>query len=234
MKIKTVGLVASVMLGVIILFTEACTHDPFLDPNELNGGKPSIPGCTDSYEICFESSVLPIFRSYCAREGCHDAGTREDGYVLDSYINIVRKGITPFKASDSEIYEVLLKTGDDQMPPDAPLTQAQKDSIKLWINQGAKNTVNCNCYCDPNLFTYSLDIEPIINNACVSCHKPGYLGGGINLVGYANVKIQADNGFLLGTITHAPTYEPMPKGGKLSECEIDKIQNWIEAGALNN
>jgi hypothetical protein len=216
------------------VFIPSCMHDPFLDPNALNEGKPSTPGCTTGGQICFESSVLPIFISSCARPGCHDATTHEDGYLLDSYANIVRKGIKPGNPNDSKIYKVLFEDGEDRMPPDGDLTQAQKDSIKVWIQQGAKNTTNCACTCNEAEFTYAAYIKPILDKACVGCHKPGTLSASIDLSSYAAVQIQAANGNLLGTIKHSVGYVPMPQGTKLSDCEITKIENWIQAGAPNN
>lgn len=216
--------------GIIV----SCVHDPFLDPNALNDGKPSIPGCTPSGQICFESSVLPIFISACARPGCHDAASHTDGYNLSSYATIVRKGIKPGNASESKLYKVLFESGEDRMPPDGSLTAAQKDSIAAWINQGAKNTTNCACSCDANEFTYALSIEPILNKACVGCHKPGSLNGNVNLADYSHVKNHVNDGSLLGSIKHSSGFVPMPQGTKLSDCEITKFENWINAGALNN
>lgn len=213
---------------------DSCVHDPFIDPTSLNGGEPSTPGCVYDGNVCFESSVLPIFMSSCARSGCHNATSREEGYVLDSYNNIVRRGISPGNASSSKLYKVLFASGEDRMPPDGSLTQAQKDSIKLWINQGAKNTTNCNCNCDDTQFTYAAIIQPIITTHCVGCHKPGSLGGSIDLSTYAKVKTQAGNGKLLGSVTHTNGYVAMPQGGKLEDCQITQIQKWIDAGALNN
>ena len=232
-KMQKIAVVLGVFILSVTLFN-ACVHDPFLDGDTLNGGEPTTPGCTSNGQVCFESSILPIFISSCARSGCHDTKTHEEGYVLDSYNNIVRKGIVPGNASESKLYKVLFETGEDRMPPDAPLTQAQKDSIKLWINQGAKNTVDCACYCNVTQFTFNTSIKPILDNACVGCHKPGSLGGNINLVGYANVKIQVDNGNLIGSITHTSGFVPMPQGSKLPDCDITKIQNWVNAGAPNN
>ncbi|MBL7857277.1 MAG: hypothetical protein JNM57_06280 [Cyclobacteriaceae bacterium] len=232
---KKQTIASAIMLFMIsTMLLDSCVHDPFLDGDTLNGGEPTTPGCTNGGQVCFESSILPIFISSCARSGCHDATTREEGYVLDSYNNIVRKGISPGNASGSKLYKVLFETGEDQMPPDAPLSQAQKDSIKLWINQGAKNTVDCACYCDASLFAYNTAIKPILENACVGCHKTGSLGGNINLVGYANVKVQVNNGNLMGSIKHATGFVPMPQGSKLPDCDITKIQNWVDAGAPNN
>jgi hypothetical protein len=223
--------VISVGLFLIALFNGSCVHEPLIIP-EIPDNR--IPGCTPSTTVCFESSVLPIFISSCAKPGCHDAASHKEGFVLDSYNNIIKRGIKKGNANDSEIYEVLFETGDDAMPPDAPLTQAQKDSIKVWINQGALNTVECNCFCDENQFTYALTIKPMVDSKCVGCHKPGSLGGNIDLSTYAATKIQVTNGKFLGSITHSVGYTPMPQGGKLSDCEITQITNWINAGALEN
>ncbi len=230
--LKQLGFSGLVITTVILV--NSCIHDAFIDPTSLNNGEISTPGCTTNGAVCFESSVLPIFNSSCARSGCHDAITKEEGFVLDNYNNIVRKGIVPGNASESKLYKVLFEGGDDQMPPDAPLSQGQKDSIAAWINQGAKNTVNCNCACDPTEFTYAAIVQPIITNQCVGCHKPGSLGGDIDLSTYTQVKVQVTNGKLVGSITHAVGYSAMPQGSKLSDCQITQIKNWISAGALNN
>lgn len=218
--------------GAAILIS--CVHSPLLDPGgEIVDPDPTT-GCTNAGQVCFESSVLPIFVSSCARSGCHDARSGREGYVLDTYANITRRGITPGNASNSKLYKVLFESGEDRMPPDGSLTQAQKDSIKLWINQGAKNTTNCSCFCDTTQFTYSASIKLILQNACVGCHKSGSLGGGINLSSYADVKTQVDNGRLLGSILHTSGYTAMPQGGTLPECEITKIEKWVTGGAPNN
>jgi hypothetical protein len=218
----------------MILLAGSCIHEPFIDPTSLNNGEPNTPGCTTNGLVCFESSVLPIFLSSCAKSGCHDAANHEEGYVLNNYNNIIRKGISPGNASGSKLYNILFKTGEDQMPPDAPLSKAQKDSIAAWINQGAKNTTNCNCSCDATQFTFTAIVQPIINNQCVGCHKSGSLGGNIDLSTYALIKAQVTNGKLLGSITQAVGYSAMPKGSKLSDCQINQIKNWINASALNN
>lgn len=227
-------LITLLILAALLVAVGSCVHDPFLDPESLNNGEPNTPGCTTTGTVCFESSVLPIFLSSCARSGCHDAATREEGYTLDNYNNIVRKGITPGNAGNSKLYKVLFESGEDRMPPDAPLSQSQKDSIAAWINQGAKNTVNCNCSCDPTLYTYAAIIQPILVNQCVGCHKPGSLGGDIDLSTYSKVLVQVNNDQLEGSITHAVGYSAMPKGSKLSDCQIEQIKSWIDAGSLNN
>ncbi|HRP55907.1 cytochrome c [Agriterribacter sp.] len=86
--------------------------------------------------------------------------------------------------------------------------------------------------CDTSGIKYGADILPIITANCYSCHANGIVNGDVSLDGYANLKTQADNGNLVGVITHAGGYPPMPdNGGKLSDCEISKIKAWIAAGA---
>jgi hypothetical protein len=45
----------------------------------------------------------------------------------------------------------------------------------------------------------------------------------------------AFNGKLMGVISHAVGFKPMPNGGnKLPDCKIIQIRKWIEVGAPNN
>ena len=62
----------------------------------------------------------------------------------------------------ARLYKVLYATGENKMPPNgsAPLSEAQKIIIGVWINQGAKNTTNCGTSCDLNAFAYTANIKP--------------------------------------------------------------------------
>lgn len=89
--------------------------------------------------------------------------------------------------------------------------------------------------CDTTGMQYKADVLPILQANCYRCHGNGIVTGGINLDGYANLHVQLTNGNLIGGITHAAGYTPMPfDGGKLSDCEIAKIQAWINEGAPDN
>lgn len=91
--------------------------------------------------------------------------------------------------------------------------------------------------CDTVNMQYARDVLPILQANCFSCHGNGSTGGsgGISLDGYENLKVWADNGILVGNITHSPGYVPMPyQGAKLPDCEINKIIAWVNRGALNN
>jgi hypothetical protein len=51
------------------------------------------------------------------------------------------RGIKAGDPNDSEIYKAITKTsGEDKMPPDQPLSADNRTLIRLWIEQGAKET----------------------------------------------------------------------------------------------
>jgi len=197
---------------------------------------PSTPGT--GTDVCFESDVLPLFQSNCAQSGCHDATSRQEGYQLDTYANIVARGVRPGNAAESKIYEVLLEDGDDRMPPppNPRLTSEQIGKIADWINQGARNTTGCAPPCDSTNITYSGKVRSILQTHCLGCHTGSTAAGGfIPLETYQAVKDQVDFGALPAVIEHATGYSPMPKNSaKLSDCKITVIRKWIEAGAPNN
>jgi mono/diheme cytochrome c family protein len=234
------SLAKRLIVPILAVVVYACVHDPFPatpPPTEVNPGN-TYGGTTSDCKyqgICFESSVLPIFVSTCAKSGCHDANSNND-YNLSTYATILRKGIVPGNANQSKLYKVTGLSGEDQMPPapNARLTQAQRDSIAKWINEGAKNTVKCNCSCDTTKFTFSGEIFPMITSYCVGCHSGASSGGGIDLTNYNNVHVVALNNKLVGSITQVQGYSPMPKGSKFSECQIKQVKKWIAAGSLNN
>lgn len=91
--------------------------------------------------------------------------------------------------------------------------------------------------CDTVAMKYSTNIIPILQGNCYSCHGNGNTGGsgGISLDGYTNLQKWAANGYLVGDITHASGFVSMPYGGgKLSDCDINKIIAWIHQGMPNN
>lgn len=77
--------------------------------------------------------------------------------------------------------------------------------------------------------TYNANIKAIIDANCVSCHSPGGENSGVPLQTYAQVYAKAS---LIKTRIEKPAGDPlvMPKGGKLSQANIDLINQWITAG----
>jgi mono/diheme cytochrome c family protein len=91
--------------------------------------------------------------------------------------------------------------------------------------------------CDTLNVSYQTQIVSILQENCYSCHGNGSTAGsgGINLNTYVNLKIRADNGDLVGNVTHAAGYPGMPYGKPpLPSCEINTIVAWVHQGALNN
>lgn len=91
--------------------------------------------------------------------------------------------------------------------------------------------------CDTTNVTYSVGVTSILQANCYSCHGMGNTGGsgGILLEGYSNLLKWANNGYLVGNVTHAPGYVGMPYGeAELPACEINTIVAWVNQGGQNN
>ena len=89
--------------------------------------------------------------------------------------------------------------------------------------------------CDTTNIAFAAKVKPILDNNCVGCHNSASASGSVNLDGYTNVKTYVTNGKLIGTINQQSGFSPMPKNGnKLSDCQINVVQLWINKGALNN
>ena len=89
--------------------------------------------------------------------------------------------------------------------------------------------------CDTTNVTFSSDVWPVINTNCTACHSGAAPSGNIRLSNYDEIVIQANNGNLIGAITHAQGYSRMPKGGnQLPSCDITHIKVWINAGTPDN
>ncbi len=228
-----------------LLWMAGCKHpipdavDPVTQPD--GGGNGTTVNC-DPDTVYFEQQVLPILITNCARSGCHDAATAQEGVVLTSYERIMATAdVRPFDPEGSDLYEVLVEDADEEdhmpPPPNEPLQQVQIDLIATWIRQGAKN-LSCSdetAACNTENVTFAGTIKPLLQTKCVGCHSATTSSGGVNLTTHAGVVAAASDGRLLGAVSHTQGYSPMPQGGqKLAQCDIDKIAAWIEAGTLNN
>jgi len=86
--------------------------------------------------------------------------------------------------------------------------------------------------------SYSSQIKPIFNSSCGTnsngCHSAASSFG--DLTNYNGVKIHLPQMILHCVLQDDPNnYKPMPLGaGKLSDCNIAKIRNWVAQGYPNN
>jgi len=221
-----------------------CKHDLPIAISKTNGGTNPIdtviiipPPPVDTM-ICFESQILPLFVSSCAKSGCHDAITAEEDLTLTNY-QAIMGGIEANNPSNSEFLEVMLLPQSDNkaMPPaaNAPMSAEQIALITQWINQGAQNTTNCANTCDTTLFQYTAHIKPIMSTYCNGCHQGTSPSAGINTSTHAGLNAIVINGKLVGSVDHLVGFSAMPKSQpKMDICLRTKIRKWALAGGPNN
>jgi len=224
------------ILGIFIL--QNCKHEI---PNK--NGFPGDPTPVTLADTCsldtvyFVNDILPILLSNCAQSDCHDAIAQEDGVILTDYDNIIETGkVDPGRPDNSDLYEVLLETDPEKImpPPPASLTPEQKNAIRIWISQGAKNN-KCENKCDTSAVSFGKNIWPIVESTCKGCHTYPNGNGGVFMSGYGDIKDLVDDKRLDGVINHRAGFKPMPPPpGQLEQCAKDQIRVWINSGAPNN
>lgn len=220
--------------GVVIGVT-GCQHNTLQDLT-----KPTSTINCDPDTVYFQNDIYPLIISNCANaDGCHNgvAGGEEEAKDLSTYAKIINSGyVDAFNANSSKMIEAVTG-GEELMPPspNTPLTSAQINLLKTWINQGARNNGCEGGDCDTTAFTYSGTISGIINTYCVGCHQGASPSGGLTLSSYSDVAVIAGNGSLLGSIEFQAGYVAMPYGASmLPDCKITQIRNWIENGYPND
>ncbi len=259
MEIKKYGLPLLAFGFGLVLSIFSCQHEPITieggnnpvdtmgnNPIDTTGNNPTdtttMGTPCDPDVVYFELDVLPILRSNCAKSGCHDENSAQDGVILTSYESVMATAeVEPFNLNDSELYEVITEDDPDKrmpQPPNPRLTSTQVNLISSWILQGARNET-----CDPGAggcdtedVSFSADIRPIIENNCLGCHRGANPVGGFSLETYEQVVAQVNSGRLYGAVSWQSGFVAMPYGADspLPDCDLDKIRAWIDAGAPNN
>lgn len=83
--------------------------------------------------------------------------------------------------------------------------------------------------------SYTQKIIPMFQQYCYSCHSGNFPSGNIVMATYTADKAIAQNGKLLGSVSHSAGYSAMPKRmAKLSICQIAVIKKWINEDMQNN
>jgi hypothetical protein len=226
---KQVFWVAILLSGLGIV--ASCRHEL---PAPANAGSDTTntgnPGADTG--ICFERDIQPVFVTYCTRSDCHDPQSQSGGYIFTDYESIISKGIVPGNAMASLVYKDI---ANGSMPwyPNPQLSGTQKALIAAWINDGARNGTNCAPHCN-NDITFGNGVQPLLGTYCIGCHNSAHAEGNVKLDSYNGVLAAAQNGSLLGTVKQQGYVAMPPYGKKLSACQATTIENWINAGALNN
>lgn len=114
-------------------------------------------------------------------------------------------------------------------------------SIIACTNESKENITpdNSGNGCDTANITYTNYVKSVMEANCTTagCHDAGTKSGDIDLSNYANAKSVAlttahNTSLLLGVINHQDDFVAMPQNAaKLSDCTINKITAWVNAGA---
>lgn len=99
------------------------------------------------------------------------------------------------------------------------------------ISNNATDTTKAVGCGDLSAVSFSLQVQPLINGKCVSCHDATSIP---RLDNYHYIKLADSTGQLMGTITSDPNYIHMPPGDTLDSCAIKMLVKWTEQGMLNN
>ncbi|MGB0177052.1 MAG: hypothetical protein ACPF9D_07795 [Owenweeksia sp.] len=222
------------------MIASSCKHDPFPAPPPGMGNNDTIKNPVDTTQngkpcdpdtVYYSRDIQPILNANCAYSGCHDAATSTDGVNLSTYASVTSTAdVRPFDPDGSDIYEVLVETDVDKRMPFGmpPLPNDQIALIRKWIQQGALN-LDCDA-CDTTNLSYNNGIKVIFDQNCVSCHGSSNPQAGRSLTTYQEVQDAILNTNLLQRINAEPGAPVMPQGGKMPQCNIDKIEIWVNNG----
>jgi len=124
---KNLLLLTSIM--AVVIYFSSCEKYTFLvetlPPVDTSG--------TDTTNfVSFSAEVQPVFNGSCI--ACHKGTRNPDLREGNSYAALTSGGYVTQPAADSRLYKQLNVGSHKSLT-----TQAQKNTIYLWISQGAKN-----------------------------------------------------------------------------------------------
>jgi formylglycine-generating enzyme required for sulfatase activity len=184
---------------------------------------------------------------------CHNPENVKGELLMDTRENVMIGGeygpaLEPGKPDESSLYTLTILDPDDEdiMPPKGdPLTKAQTDILKTWIEQGAEWPEDV-VLKPARKVDFVEDVQLVLEQYCVSCHREGHADGDLQL----DVREKAFAGGKSGkaiipgrsslsslyTFTilpedHADLMPPAKKDGPMSKEETDILRFWIDQGA---
>ena len=203
-------------------------------------------------EAYFTRFVQPVLESTCVH--CHNADQQKGDGRLDTLENALKGGengawLVPGKPEESKLYTSTRLPADDDMvmPPskEPALTAVQSDHLKAWITAGAKWPAGLTLATQPRM-QFVRDIQPILEQNCVSCHRPDKLKGDLDMTTLAATIKGGENGTSLVAFdpdasplyTHTTLKEdddelmpPVKSGGPLKAEQQEKLKRWVQQGA---
>ena len=92
-------------------------------------------------------------------------------------------------------------------------------------------------FCDTAKMTYTSNIKPILTNNCLNqgCHTTANPNGSIELETYSGTQSSIAGDKLINALKYiSGGSKNMPPAGKISDCEVSKVEAWIKRGAPEN
>jgi hypothetical protein len=97
---------------------------------------PLILSTTSALAVDFVREVRPIFEKHCYE--CHGAQKQKNDYRLDIKL-VALKHIKPGQSAESTLFRFVSGLEKDTpMPPKSKLSSAEIETLKRWIDEGAK------------------------------------------------------------------------------------------------
>ncbi len=114
-----------------------------------DGAEPSEPVCIDDLPEACTPQYAPTFDEVwqntlspsCAVSGCHGGGSASGGLSLEdietAYDSLLDGLVEPSSAACSQLVFRLEPVAEGNMPPGNPLDEAERCSVRQWIDEGA-------------------------------------------------------------------------------------------------
>lgn len=198
--------------------------------------------------VSFETTIQPLFRAKCQR--CHGGDAVKGDLDLKTPKGFQKGGesgpvIVSGKPEKSLLFS---KIQSGEMPPGKKdrLTDAEVQSVQLWISQGAKTSLGTADNTASSLASGYHDILPILLRRCTACHGLHRKEAGLDLRTKAAMLRGGKTGpaIVLGKpdesrIIQKTRQGKMPPNDRLVEAcvkpieqdEIEKLARWIAQGA---
>ncbi len=198
----------------------------------------------------FETQVRPILESACLH--CHDQESNEGDLRLDTASEMFAGGasgpaVIAGKPEESPLYKLTMLAADhdEVMPPESPLTRAQTEVLRQWIEAGASWPEGVTLTVKPRI-DFANHIQPILEQNCVACHKPDNAEADLDLTtpelaikggqsGAALMPFDQKSPLLASTMLPEDDPSLMPptdSGGPLDQESIERLSLWISQGAV--
>ena len=172
--------------------------------------------------------VQEIFNSSCTN--CHSTNNPSAGLSLSNYYEtMISETVIPGDSDGSDLFE---RIENGNMPPGPnDLSNNEIDLIKQWIDNGSYIS---------SYVEYEYQVQPVLNDRCISCHSTSNPLGGLSLANYSDVVAGTENGLIVdpcssdsSDLYNRISTGNMPPGpNDLTQAQINLIMNWIDEGAI--